>query len=806
MSFLDNLVAYWPLDEANGGNALDAYGDNNLTKNGSPTSVTGLISGARGFSGSSQYFYSSDNSQLSVGDIDFSFAVWVKLASKPANIMGIAGKGGGSGSANDNEWGLFWSDSADRFIFKAYDGVSSSGTATANTFGAPATGTWYFIVVEHDATANTVSIQVNDGTIDTASWSGGSWDSALDFGLGIFAGTTRCWEGSIEGAGFWKRKLTTLERTDLYNSGAGRNWAHLTGTGGNLPTFKRLGAKLSYSDVSGWMPSTGVSYKGPYFPRINENDLYRATLPLLPADRFSLLFSTDHHSGTGMIGRADFDTIEGTWVDSGAAIHVGSTGQSRETPDPVFDTENGTLIVHVHDNATTITNGSQSSQTLTTTDLQTLTHVGQTFDYGDHTGYGRYERVSAGNWRAIHGLVNQGPTHAWVFCKSTSTTGAANSWTRGNVLHSRLNQLGLPAGHTFSSEFSWFTYGGQEYILALKFDQVAAVSSEIVAIPVAADGISPIGGYYTLLKQGTGGDADAGGIRGLGQALVVDGTLYLVYSGINSSSELSVILAKANGGSALQATPSWSMRSDGTFEPQVTPTTVLDWDAVNNTIPASLSITATAGTDNSNHSAGNYYEVKTGSGSSQAIYLRTTDTFDPADYEAVECEWDILLQDSADPTLRTFSLWFVDDFSNKNGIQIAWSTASDERQAGEGFVYAANSALYNARIDALAIATSSSENLWVRNNPFRLKLRIHDYGSRVAFFVDGSCCWERDIATDGVSFGTGGFFALRMTSEGSFPQVYTRLAGVTVKSFSDTNPNPNSGGMGSGRGHRLLRP
>lgn len=788
MALIDSLIAYWPLDEENGGDALDVFGDNNLTLNGASASVAGLISGARDFEiDSAGFFERADNAALSTGDITFSFAIWVKLESKPAAIMGIAGKGGGTGGADDNEWGLYWNNSTDRFTFGVYDGVSSSGSIAADTFGAPSTGTWYLLIVEHNATANTITIQVNNGTIDSASYSSGSNDSANSFKLGIFAGSSRYWDGLMEGAGFWKRALTTDERTELYNAGAGRTWAHISGTAGLLPTFDKLGAKLSFSDVSGWMPTGTVTFDGPFFPRILENDLYRATLTGLPADRFSCLFSTDHSSGDGLIGRADFDTIEGTWTDSGAAIHTGAN--QRETPHPVYDPVNEVVNVYVHDNTSAVTNGNQAARLLTTTDLETLTDQGEVFGYGAHTGYAYVERVGTGNWRAIHGLQNANQHNAWIFAKSTSATGDTSSWTRGNALHARLSQLAPPSGYVFSGEPSWFTWDGQEFILQglLNLGGSTQRLVEIVAIPVADDGLSPSGGYIRLVRQGTGTDPDVGGFRGLGQVIDVDGTLYITYIGIDENDELSICLAKANGGSSVQVTPGWQFPTSGTLP------TLLDWDAVNETLPAELSIVVDAGSNASSHSDGNYYEVKTGSGSSQILYLRTDDTYDPTDYEYLECEWDIITHDTAGITKRVFTLAFVDDFTTPNGVQVLWSTAADDRRAGKAYVQAAGSDVATEQLRALSLATGTGEDNWSLTNRFRIKLRFHDSGTRASLFVDDSCCWERDIDADGVSFGTGGFFALKLTSIDTFPAVYVRLAGMTVKAGAFSSDPLTSG-------------
>lgn len=222
MALTDSLISYWSLDEASG-NALDAHGSNDLTDNNTVGSATGKINGARDFeSSNSEYFARADNSDLSTGDIDFTFACWVQLESKPGSRMTIAAKMADGTPANNSEWGVFWSNTADRFQTIVSDGSSGFVALSANNFGAPSTAAWYFVVAWHDSSANTLNIQVNNGTVDSVSYSSGLINSTAAFHLGrITAADGQYWDGLIDEAGFWKRVLTSDERTSLYNSGNG---------------------------------------------------------------------------------------------------------------------------------------------------------------------------------------------------------------------------------------------------------------------------------------------------------------------------------------------------------------------------------------------------------------------------------------------------------------------------------------------------------------------------------------------------------------------------------------------------------
>jgi hypothetical protein len=222
MAITDNLIAYWSLGEASG-NALDDQGANDLTDTNTVGTAAGKVGNARSFvAANNEYFSLADNADLSTGDIDFTFAAWVNLSSK-TDHREILGKWGNPSF----EYNLRYLQTTDRFQFLVGSGGDS---VSATNLGSPSTSTWYHIVAWYDATANQIGIAVNDGTPNTASFSGGPPDGTSPFWLG--QANNRPFDGLIDEVGFWKRVLDSTERTYLYNSGSGRSHADLTG-GGN---------------------------------------------------------------------------------------------------------------------------------------------------------------------------------------------------------------------------------------------------------------------------------------------------------------------------------------------------------------------------------------------------------------------------------------------------------------------------------------------------------------------------------------------------------------------------------------------
>jgi len=212
------LVSCWALDEASG-NAVDAFGSRTLTDNNTVAATTGKISGARDLElDNGEYFEHADHADLSLGaDTDFTWGAWVKPETLPVFNMPIVNKGSdffGNGTAY-----TVWISNADNnFKFNVGNG-SSNATVTGSGSSA---GTWFYVVAWHDSAADKIFIQIDNGTPAEAAWSGGTQDEANAFQMGGFVGSAIKFDGLIDEVGFWKRTLTSDERTELYNSGNGK--------------------------------------------------------------------------------------------------------------------------------------------------------------------------------------------------------------------------------------------------------------------------------------------------------------------------------------------------------------------------------------------------------------------------------------------------------------------------------------------------------------------------------------------------------------------------------------------------------
>jgi hypothetical protein len=217
-----SLISYWKMDEASG-SAVDSEPTGtpqDMTETGTISSIAGIVTNARE-AASAEYFSRTDEADISTGNIDFTIAAWVNLnAVAHVSARYLVGKWGGS--AATQEFLLFYDSATPRFYFAVGDG-STFSQAASTTFGAPSVNTWYLIVAWHDSVNNQIGISVNAGAADVVSWTTGAVDSGTGLAVGALsaAGTTGTSTLRVDEVGFWKKVLTSGERTELYNAGAG---------------------------------------------------------------------------------------------------------------------------------------------------------------------------------------------------------------------------------------------------------------------------------------------------------------------------------------------------------------------------------------------------------------------------------------------------------------------------------------------------------------------------------------------------------------------------------------------------------
>lgn len=224
-TLLTSISGYWKLTEASStradtsGNGFTLTDNNTVT--GNPGPGGSLATASQFTAANSEYLSCADNATLSMGDIAFTIVAKVYLDSLGVDRAVLAKSDAG---ANTNEYEIGVS-SSNRFYFKVGNGSTSA--VVTNTSVTATTATWYFLVAKHDPAANTITLAVNQGTAASASYSGGSYNSAHSLVIGQNGGGGAFWNGRIAGVGIWKKIVSDMELTYLYNNGAAGDTVYL---------------------------------------------------------------------------------------------------------------------------------------------------------------------------------------------------------------------------------------------------------------------------------------------------------------------------------------------------------------------------------------------------------------------------------------------------------------------------------------------------------------------------------------------------------------------------------------------------
>lgn len=194
-TLLDGMVSYWPLDEESG-TRYDVIGTNHLTDNNTVGFAAGKNGNAASFVAANSE--SLSNAAVAIDPSAWTFAHWVKMPS-----------GGGNGIPVDIE-NLF-------YYWPSLDQVYVYGTPTTDIGSPPpADGSWHLMVVWQDG--NTAGVQVDGGTPETAVLTpkaAANWNMR-------FVHPSFLLDCAVDEPAIWDRVLTADERTELYNSGAGK--------------------------------------------------------------------------------------------------------------------------------------------------------------------------------------------------------------------------------------------------------------------------------------------------------------------------------------------------------------------------------------------------------------------------------------------------------------------------------------------------------------------------------------------------------------------------------------------------------
>jgi hypothetical protein len=230
---LDNLIAYWPLNEAAGANdALDLHTNAlTMTQVDSPGSAAGRVYAGARVTNAADYFTRNSEALLQTGATDLTIAMWIYPTATDTYQTMISK--GNYLAANGYEYGFLRYHPTNNVGFYAGNAVTY---ATVTTGGGCTVNNWHFIVARVDRTLQKIYISIDGGAENSQVWTDAGYTnaSAVLFGSNGGGGTAYRFGGRIGPIMFWKSAvgaggaLSAEQITALYNAGVGLPYASFT--------------------------------------------------------------------------------------------------------------------------------------------------------------------------------------------------------------------------------------------------------------------------------------------------------------------------------------------------------------------------------------------------------------------------------------------------------------------------------------------------------------------------------------------------------------------------------------------------
>lgn len=212
-SLIDNVIAYYKLDEASGA-VIDSTGTYNGTNNGATPNVAGKINTAYDFEDSESDYISTN---LSTSLQTFTVCAWIKLESTVDSSI-IVGKDTDTG----NRGWVFRIDVNSKVALETNGGESIAGATVLDT------GTWYFVCGTSNGTNQEVFLNgVSDGTGARAVLTNAD---TVTIGRRNYPGFPEYADGIIDEVLIANTAFTTDEIDLLWNNGDGLSWPFVVDT------------------------------------------------------------------------------------------------------------------------------------------------------------------------------------------------------------------------------------------------------------------------------------------------------------------------------------------------------------------------------------------------------------------------------------------------------------------------------------------------------------------------------------------------------------------------------------------------
>ena len=226
MALIDNLVLYSNFEDASSTTVVENTGTYTITKasSGNPVEAAGLIADCQDFT--ADYISTNFSPSVTIGTGDFTLAFWFNCGTS-ASRRSVVHLGGNT-------------TFADVILVQFYETGAGSTVAIGSRTGAAGyaeivsgsglfDSNWHLCVF--DRSGSTANMYIDNGS--AISSTDAEWANPLNtlFKIGASYNTNaNPYTGLLDEMGLWTRILTSGERTELYNSGAGITYPFTSAT------------------------------------------------------------------------------------------------------------------------------------------------------------------------------------------------------------------------------------------------------------------------------------------------------------------------------------------------------------------------------------------------------------------------------------------------------------------------------------------------------------------------------------------------------------------------------------------------
>jgi hypothetical protein len=216
-------VAFYRMNGASGAGETDTVGGLTLSSNNTVGSGTGIIGNGRTFNGTNQFLNGANNSIYQI-TADWTVALWVKTNAILTGMPIIGKTGNTNFPPNNIEWYIIErsADSCAQFS------VSTDGSTVHSVTSVTAltTSAYALIIAWYNSAEGKTYISVNNDAPSSTTLGASPHTDTSDIWIGKYhLNFDFFWNGSIDAIAFFNVVLSATERTLLYNSGLGREYA-----------------------------------------------------------------------------------------------------------------------------------------------------------------------------------------------------------------------------------------------------------------------------------------------------------------------------------------------------------------------------------------------------------------------------------------------------------------------------------------------------------------------------------------------------------------------------------------------------